>query len=161
MSGDIAQTPLGASESARLKIKAREDALRANGIKQGRALERDEICKELGAATLEEIKVLPQVLADVDNRWQREERKEAKGAFWRGMTLGAAVGAAFVSVGYLLVVGEAMRTAFDQAREATANALAMRMVQQQASEGGLTERPAGEDHNPINGRRLPEPASAP
>ena len=160
MSGDIAHTPMAAQELARAKLKAREDGIRAQAIRQGRELERKDILEEFGAASLDDMRVINRVIADNDQRWQREERKEAKGAFWRGMTMGAAAGAAFVSVGFLLVVSEAMSTAFDQAREMTANTLAMRMVQQQAQDGGVSDE-AGVDRNPVNGRPLREPASAP
>ena len=160
LSGEVSYTNSGAAELARTKIKAREDGIRANAIKQGRELERNDLLKEFGAQTLGELSVLNHTIADNDLRWQREERKEAKGAFWRGATIGAAIGAAFVSVGYLMVVGEAMRQAFDRAQEMTAQTLAIRMVQLQAGEE-VQAHEAGVDRNPLSGRRLPEPASAP
>jgi hypothetical protein len=128
-------------EAAKRAQKAREDGIRAKGMQEGRAKERDEICREVGVATIEEIKVLPQVLADVDNRWAREERKHGAARFWRGVAFGAVGGAAFTSVGYLMVVGAAMDRAFEQAREYTANLMAMRMVQQTVSDEPVHEPP--------------------
>ena len=157
---ELAHTPLAAQELARAKLKAREDGIRAQATRHGREQERKEILEEFGAASLDDMRVINRVLADNDQRWQREERKAKAGALWRGISIGACVGAAFASVGYLVIVGEAMQQAFDRAQQVMAQTLAMRMVQQQAQDGGVAQD-AGVDRNPVNGRPLREPASAP
>lgn len=109
--------PNAAAEAVKAKIKQQQDAVRANGIRQGRALERQDICAQLGASTIEDLSVLNRVTQELDQRWQREERKEAKGAFWRGLAFGLAGGAMLTSGGFLLLVDRAMQSAFDRATE--------------------------------------------
>lgn len=82
-------------------IKQREDAIRANGIKQGRTLERREIMEALGAQTLEDASHVAAITAERDARPTQEAVTFAKRASHReGVVLGSVWG--FVAC---LVVG--------------------------------------------------------
>jgi len=95
---NIAQTPAAAQEAARAAIKQREDGIRAQAIGEGRKLERADILKTVGAATIEEISLLEQVrfehaaqLQAYEARWEREEAKHGRHRFWQGITLGSII----------------------------------------------------------------------
>ena len=117
---ELAQTPAAAQEAARLRLKQREDALKANAIKQGRALERAELTKEIEALKLEHEAMLRGIKDAQADEIARTVRPHEKASFWLGGILGVAAGAIFASAGYLLVVDKAMQQAFDRAQEISA-----------------------------------------
>jgi hypothetical protein len=91
---ELHQTPSAAQEAARATIKAREQAIDANGVKRGRALERADIVKAAGVKAIEEISLLEQVrfehdakLQAFETRWEREERKHCRAHWWKGATI--------------------------------------------------------------------------
>ena len=88
----IDQTPIAAQISATARLKQREDAIRANGIKQGRIAERAEMLTALGVKALEDVTAIPAMKADLDARWQREEAKHGRFRFYQGGVLGITAG---------------------------------------------------------------------
>lgn len=85
--------PFAAGASAAVRLKQREDAIRANAIKVGRQAERAEMLKTLGVKALEDVTAIPVMRADLDARWQREEAKHGRFRFYQGASLGICAGA--------------------------------------------------------------------
>lgn len=106
-------------------IKAREDGIRANGIKQGMDQERkaqQAKLAELQAAHAGEVSGIKQAhteeLARHDERWSREEAKHGSGKFWSGMATGLFVAGALVATGGIIAVNAIIGPTFDAAARA-------------------------------------------
>lgn len=119
-----AVTPHAAAELARAKLKQRDDAIRANGIKEGRKLEREEITATLGASALEEAGLLAavrheheQAVVALRASMEREERKHGKGQWWQGALIGGAVMGAGVAAGAALYTRSVIGNVFDAAAQ--------------------------------------------
>lgn len=131
----------------------------ASLVKRAKQETRDEILREAGVSTIADLSMLNAMKAELDTRWQREEAKAIKGGFWRGMSVGAAMGAAFAALLSMLVVGEAMQTAFDRAQEIAAASTLVGAATQRQNYEPVTTEPEGVDRNPVTGRRLTPPGS--
>lgn len=101
MNPTAAPTPISQRNETLLAAKRaqeqREQGIRANAIKQGRELERKEICEKAGVTVLDDISILHQIrvehaAADQANelRWMREEAKHGKYKWWVGYAFGIA-----------------------------------------------------------------------
>jgi hypothetical protein len=117
-------TPFAAADLARAKLKQRDDAIRANGIKEGRRLARDEIIADLGAQSLEELGLLnalrhehDQALAAMRAGAEREERKHGAGKWWQGAVVGGAIVGSAVAAGAALYARAVIDSAFDAAAQ--------------------------------------------
>lgn len=118
MSADIAQTPEARQAEARAKIKAREDGIRANAIKEGRTLERRDLLARLGAQAIEEASQLAILRKERDERPTRaEEAKHVRGAMGWGMLWGAILGAAIMCAAIFIMQGVIWDTAARSFRE--------------------------------------------
>lgn len=102
----------------------RENGIRAQAIKQGRELERQDLQRAAGVATLEEISLLAQVrqehaqeLQRVETQWQREERKHGRHQRWLGLSFGIPIGMVFACIAIFLMQGVIWQTATDAFRE--------------------------------------------
>ena len=149
MQATEAPTPISQRNETLLAAKRaqeqREQGIRANGIKQGRELERKEIQERAGVSMIEELSMLAQVRLEHDAsdranelRWMREEQKAMRGARWAGafwgVIIGLCAGITVSSVGFMTVVDRAMQTAFDRASEfGSAQAMLGAAVQRNAS----------------------------
>lgn len=125
MSAEIAQTPDARRAEALRTIKAREDGIRANGIKQGMDQERkaqQAKLAELQAAHAGEVSGISRAhaeeLARHDERWSREEAKHGSGKFWSGMATGLFVAGALVATGGVIAVNAIIGPTFDAAARA-------------------------------------------
>lgn len=100
-------TPLNAADKAKL-LKQRDDAIRANGIKEGRQAERKEWCAALGVTAVEEATEIQVLRRDNKQLHQRHLRSDfAK--FLAGAAVALmAMAAANASMG--LLTQDAMRT---------------------------------------------------
>jgi hypothetical protein len=115
---ELAQTPAARQEEARARIKAREDGIRANAIKQGRELERKEMFNRLGVQRYEEASQLNQLRAERDERPTPDaERKHVRGALGWGMLWGFITGGAFATIVIMLMQGIIWDTAARSFRE--------------------------------------------
>ena len=106
MTAQLHQTPDAQKEAARAAIKAREDGIRANAIKQGRVLERADLLQALGKQTLEEASQTAQLRAERDARPTMEQYgRHGMARLYQGVAIGAAFGAALtVAVGSTLLL---------------------------------------------------------
>lgn len=127
MSAEIAQTPQAVQTSAAAKLKQHDDAVRANGIKQGRALERAEIMVALGVQTMDELGLIQTVraeheaeLARVRVQHEREERKHGRGHWWQGALIGGAVTGAVVAAGAAIYTDALIDNVFEASAQVRA-----------------------------------------
>lgn len=118
MSAEISEVPN--TENARARLKQRDDAIRANGIKQGRSLERAEIMEALGVKTLEEAGTIGAIrteheaeLERVHAQHEREEKKHGKGMWWQGALIGGMVAGAGVAIGAAIYTDALIDNVFD------------------------------------------------
>lgn len=125
MSSEPVQTMDARRAEALRTIKAREDGIRANGIKQGMDQERkaqQAKLAELQAAHAGEVSGIKQAhteeLARHDERWSREEAKHGSGKFWSGMATGLFVAGALVATGGVIAVNAIIGPTFDAAARA-------------------------------------------
>lgn len=127
---EVLQTNEARQEAARIKLKQHDDAVRANGIKEGRKLERNEILASVGAESVNDFSQLAILRAERDARpTLNEEAKHGWAKFWQGTTLGVALGAALV-----LAVGSlTLSSAFNQARQYGAGMVAVGAATQAAA----------------------------
>lgn len=112
-----------------MKLKQHDDAVRANGIKEGRKLERNEILASIGAESVNDFSQLAILRAERDARpTQREEAKHGWARLWQGIALGSILGfTAAIIVGSLT-----LGSAFDQARQYGAGMVAVGAATQAA-----------------------------
>lgn len=112
MNPTAAPTPISQRNETLLAAKRaqeqREQGIRANAIKQGRELERKEICEKAGVTVLDDISILHQIrvehaAADQANelRWMREEAKHGRGEYWKGWAHGGIVMGSLLSAGLM------------------------------------------------------------
>lgn len=129
---EVLATPQERQEAARLKLKQHDDAVRANGIKQGRLLERGEMLQALGVHTLEDASQLAQIRQERDSRpTLGQYHRHGIARLFQGVAAGAAAAAILMSGLFLLVWREAVTVASREARE-TAQAGVMMGVASQA-----------------------------
>ena len=108
--------PAAAREAGMAKIKAREDGIRAQAIRQGREAERKEILQALGVQRLEEASQLAQLREERDARVTlQEEAKHGKAAYWRGFTIGGVIIGSIVGTALALYAAAIINPAFDAA----------------------------------------------
>jgi broad specificity phosphatase PhoE len=122
VSAVISETPHAAE--ARTKLKQRDDAIRANAIKQGRQAERAEILAKLGALALEDVRLTAELKAQhaaeverMTQAYRREERKYGKGQWWQGAVFGGAIIGSAVAVGASLYTRAVIGNVFDAAAQ--------------------------------------------
>lgn len=95
---DLAHTPAAIQAAATAKREARENAIRANGIKEGRQKATAEILQQLGVQRLEEASQLHRLMLERDARiLPSEERKHVKAARNMGVIIGIGIGALMIS----------------------------------------------------------------
>lgn len=87
------------------KLKAREDGIKANAIKQGYASRDAEWFKRLGVSSMEEATEIGHLRSELKRRiTPEEERKHGSAKYWRGATTfgaaGVLLGAALVYVAF-------------------------------------------------------------
>lgn len=124
---DLSVTPQAARALAEAKLKQRDDAIRANGIREGRKLERAEMLAQAGAQTLEEAGLLATVrqeqeraMGELKAAFARMERKHGLFRLWQGIALGASLGAIAAGSATYVVIDGGQKAAFDAATEAAA-----------------------------------------
>lgn len=133
-------TPVQTMEARRAEairtVKAREDGIRANAFKQGRAAERAEqevAISRLFATHQGEIQGISAAhvdeIARLDERWAREERKHAIGNRWRGRFEAAVVVGGLSMIGLALYTNSIIRPTFDAARESRVQDDVLRTLQ--------------------------------
>lgn len=133
---DPVQTMEARRAEAMRTVKAREDGIRANAIKQGRELERTTQALErhkLEAKHEGELqgvtKAHTEEIARLDERWAREERKHAIGNRWRGRFEAAVVVGGLSMIGLALYTNSIIRPTFDAARESRVQDDVLRTLQ--------------------------------
>jgi hypothetical protein len=91
--GELAQTPEATRAAALAKVKAREDGIRAQAIRQGREAERKDMLQALGIQRIEEASQLAQLRAERDARpTAGEEAKHGRHQRWLGFAIGVPAG---------------------------------------------------------------------
>ncbi len=138
MSADA--TPIQTMEARRAEamrtVKAREDGIRGNAFKQGRAAERAEqevAISRLFATHQGEIQGISAAhvdeIARLDERWAREEQKHGAGKFWSGVSTGVMAMLAIGSVVAAVYTTQVMNASFDAARESRVQDDVLRTLQ--------------------------------
>jgi hypothetical protein len=85
--------PQATREAALAKVKAREDGIRAQAIRQGREAERKDMLQALGVQRIEEASQLAQLRAERDARpTVGEEAKHGRHQRWLGFAIGVPAG---------------------------------------------------------------------
>lgn len=131
-------TPLAAAESARIKIEQRENAIRANAIKQGMEQERKVQALKLAeisathAGMIDGIKQAHQEeLKRHDERWAREEAKHGSARFWSGAATGLMVAGALVATGLAVYTNTIIAPTFDAASRSRFDQMAVDALTQE------------------------------
>jgi hypothetical protein len=89
----VSALPQATREAALAKVKAREDGIRAQAIRQGREAERKDMLQALGIQRIEEASQLAQLRAERDARpTVGEEAKHGRHQRWLGFAIGVPVG---------------------------------------------------------------------
>lgn len=117
MTADIAQTPEARQADARAKIAARENAIRANAIKQGIDQER----KRQEADRAAEAKAHTAAIAAAEDAYRKAAQTAHRAGhahgFWKGVGVGGAVAASAVFIGAAWYAGAVMKPAFEAAQQ--------------------------------------------
>lgn len=129
-----AQLPAASQEAARIKLKQREDAIRANAIKDGRKKERDEILATLGAKTLDELTMLGQVKSELAAQHDMITRHAVRHARWFGGAIGAAVASIAVCAAFTFIILKMQADTMDQAQRIAAQATLVGAATQRQAE---------------------------
>lgn len=118
--------PAAQQTSAAAKLKAHDDAIRANAIRQGRQSERDDWCKRLGVGSLDEMLEVQHLRAEIKVRPSRdEERKHGRHRFYQGMVLGGIGGLVVSGVFFAITMGVTVSQMTDVFNRATVNGMVM------------------------------------
>jgi hypothetical protein len=89
----VSALPQATREAALAKVKAREDGIRAQAIRQGREAERKDMLQALGIQRIEEASQLAQLRAERDARpTAGEEAKHGRHQRWLGFAIGVPAG---------------------------------------------------------------------
>jgi hypothetical protein len=116
--GELAQTPEATRAAALAKVKAREDGIRAQAIRQGREAERKDMLQALGVQRIEEASQLAQLRAERDARpTAEEERKHGRHQRWMGGLYGYVFGALSATLVILFMQRVIWDTSIQSARE--------------------------------------------
>lgn len=120
MTAEVVPTPDAKRADAIAKIKAREDGIRANAIRQGREAERRELMEALGAQTLADASQVAQIRKERDARpTHAEEAKHGRFRFYQGGFLGLIIGMSIAAIIASLLLQESFRQAANYGREMT------------------------------------------
>ncbi len=93
MGEPVSALPQATREAALAKVKAREDGIRAQAIRQGREAERKDMLQALGIQRIEEASQLAQLRAERDARpTAGEEAKHGRHQRWLGFAIGVPAG---------------------------------------------------------------------
>lgn len=111
---DPIQTDPARQEAARIKLKQRDDAIRANGIKAGYANRDADWFSALGVTSMDEAREVTQLRA---RPTLSEEAKHGRFRFYQGAALGMVIGSALMLAAGALLVGEVFRQAGTYGRE--------------------------------------------
>jgi hypothetical protein len=89
----VSALPEATRAAALAKVKAREDGIRAQAIRQGREAERKDMLQALGIQRIEEASQLAQLRAERDARpTAGEEAKHGRHQRWLGFAIGVPAG---------------------------------------------------------------------
>ena len=115
---EVVHTPEAARAAALAKIEAREKAIHANAVKQGRTAERTDMLKALGVQALEDASQLSQIRAERDARpTASEEQKHGRFRFYQGTAVGMIAGALLACIAIFAMQGVIWDTAARSFRE--------------------------------------------
>ena len=93
MGEPVSALPEATRAAALAKVKAREDGIRAQAIRQGREAERKDMLQALGVQRIEEASQLAQLRAERDARpTTGEEAKHGRHQRWLGFAIGVPAG---------------------------------------------------------------------
>ncbi len=93
MGEPVSALPEATRAAALAKVKAREDGIRAQAIRQGREAERKDMLQALGIQRIEEASQLAQLRAERDARpTAGEEAKHGRHQRWLGFAIGVPAG---------------------------------------------------------------------
>lgn len=157
-----------ADRRARLKLEAErtKQAIHANGVKEGRKREREELLHQAGAQVLDDIGLIASVtqahqaeLQRVELQNAREERKAVSGGKWRGRAEGLLGGLVIASLVFVFVIREMTAMAYERALQSAQQGVLMgaAAASQQTSTDPLVSPELNRDYT----RTAREPAEAP
>lgn len=126
---DLHSTPQERQEAARLKLKQREDGIKANAIKQGYQARDAEWFKRLGVSSMEEATEIGHLRAEMKRRiTPEEERKHGSAKFWAGMFTGAMCAGAISAIGVAVLVNMVIGPTFDAAARSRFDSMAVEAI---------------------------------